>query len=581
MPVPLTRSRSHSCSACVDTHATGGNTSLDVAVNGHQSLKEAVRSVRVFTDRNFARCRVLPRRRDLSTAVSEVAEWAQTAGGGDLGAFARRLAFDGLEIASAANFVMDCHTPADEPIAAWALAFHDGVAESRRRLAEVREGFASGRQRIATTTDLWTGFVVSAQERLRAQAGPLYPLLSPEAHAALELSLAGTLAEISRPTLELELEAFRARSHSTASLLLEANPPAIEAAYVDHLAAGGMVEFFLEYPMLARLMGTVLLEWVDASAELVRRVDGDWPAIRREWQLSGDHPAISAVDCRKGDRHYGGRCVMVVSLASGAKLVYKPRDLGIETAYNGFIEWLNQRGLPLPLRSYRVLDRGTHGWAEFIEGEPQHDEQAHRTYCRRFGILLCIAYLLRATDLHAENIVVAGDHPVLVDLETLLHPDAREFLPVQDEVSPTVPEAWNTVLRTGLLPPLRPCRESTAGRHAGANAGLQGMPGASSHPLEHPEDVIEGFCQTYRVLLRDRDVLLGFASPLEAFARRRIRFIFRSTRTYARVLQEALRPRNLRNGVAFSISIEALSRIGCSFSVRPGFWPIIPEVPQS
>ena len=31
-------------------------------------------------------------------------------------------------------------------------------------------------------------------------------------------------------------------------------------------------------------------------------------------------------------------------------------------------------------------------------------------------------YALEATDFHSENLIAAGEHPVLVDLESLFHP---------------------------------------------------------------------------------------------------------------------------------------------------------------
>ncbi|CAM5724428.1 hypothetical protein SANTM175S_04328 [Streptomyces antimycoticus] len=42
----------------------------------------------------------------------------------------------------------------------------------------------------------------------------------------------------------------------------------------------------------------------------------------------------------------------------------------------------------------------------------------------RTGALLALVHALRGTDFHHENIIAAGEHPVLVDLEALLHPTA-------------------------------------------------------------------------------------------------------------------------------------------------------------
>jgi lantibiotic modifying enzyme len=70
-------------------------------------------------------------------------------------------------------------------------------------------------------------------------------------------------------------------------------------------------------------------------------------------------------------------------------------------------------------------------------------------------MLLCLLYVLRATDCHAENLIACGEHPVLVDMETLLHHDTNPL----DRLSESL---WNqrslhdklgaSVLRCGLLP---------------------------------------------------------------------------------------------------------------------------------
>ena len=44
-------------------------------------------------------------------------------------------------------------------------------------------------------------------------------------------------------------------------------------------------------------------------------------------------------------------------------------------------------------------------------------------FYRRQGVLLALLYLLGMTDIHHENLIACADQPVLVDVETLLHPD--------------------------------------------------------------------------------------------------------------------------------------------------------------
>lgn len=64
---------------------------------------------------------------------------------------------------------------------------------------------------------------------------------------------------------------------------------------------------------------------------------------------------------------------------------------------------------------------------------------------------MALLYLIGAIDFHHENLIACGEHPVLIDLETLFHPDleARELTPDRER---PVSSLWDSVLRIGLLP---------------------------------------------------------------------------------------------------------------------------------
>ena len=96
--------------------------------------------------------------------------------------------------------------------------------------------------------------------------------------------------------------------------------------------------------------------------------------------------------------------------------------MGIDVAYNALLAWLNAAGAPVTLRPLRVLDRHTHGWVECVDPAPCPDPAVVTRYYQRAGALLCLVHLLQGSDCHAENLIAAGEDPVLVDCETLLDP---------------------------------------------------------------------------------------------------------------------------------------------------------------
>lgn len=66
----------------------------------------------------------------------------------------------------------------------------------------------------------------------------------------------------------------------------------------------------------------------------------------------------------------------------------------------------------------KYLSRPTYGWEENIENKSCNTKEEIERYYFRLGIHLFLGYALGATDLHGENIVAHGEHPVIIDMET-------------------------------------------------------------------------------------------------------------------------------------------------------------------
>jgi lantibiotic modifying enzyme len=195
--------------------------------------------------------------------------------------------------------------------------------------------------------------------------------------------------------------------------------------------------------------------WVDTYSEFLERLANDWSEIQKIFQVETDLERVISVKPDISDHHHGGRSVMEITFSSGLRIVYKPRDIGIELAYVNFLAWLNENNTPLPFKLYKVLNRSTYGWAEFINTCYPVDTEESQRYYQRFGMLLCIVYVLDSTDLHYENIIPSGEHPVLIDLETLMHPRVREVENSENSKKSEViayQKFTHSVLRSGLLP---------------------------------------------------------------------------------------------------------------------------------
>jgi type 2 lantibiotic biosynthesis protein LanM len=221
---------------------------------------------------------------------------------------------------------------------------------------------------------------------------------------------------------------------------------------------------------------------------------------------------------------------------------------------------------------------------EFIDARPCRSRDEAALYYRRAGGLLAVLHALRGVDCHFENIIAHGDQPVLVDLETILHP----ALPHQESSRFDRRLAGRiltqSVLRVGLLPvpfggddPARAIDLSGMASVEGAMSPdrvLQWerrgtdemrvvrerveMPGAENraflddqplNAVDFRAEIAEGFAVLYRLLVRERDALLAPGGPIRRFGSDTVRVVIRATRAYGMLLSESLHPDLLRDAL--------------------------------
>ena len=284
-----------------------------------------------------------------------------------------------------------------------------------------------------------------------------------------------------------------------------------------------------------------------------------------------------------GDKHRGGQSVLIATFDSGLRVVYKPKALGVDVHVQELLAWLNARGDHPPFRTLTVLDRGRYGWVEFVAAGACASADEVRRFYERQGGYLALLYALEATDFHGENLVAAGEHPVLVDLESLFHPRAGDA-DLTGPDHPAVRAMADSVLRVGLLPQrlrgdddsagvdlsglgaddgqLTPCGapawEATGTDRMRFTRRRQPIPGARNRPTlggarvevaDYAEAIARGFASVYRLLCAHREELLSDEGPLARFAQDEVRVILRSTRIYASLLSESFHPDLLRDAL--------------------------------
>ncbi len=343
----------------------------------------------------------------------------------------------------------------------------------------------------------------------------------------------------------------------------------------------GIPPLLQEYTVLTRQLIEALDSWHTREMELLGRLCNDWEAIRTTFKPDNDPGLLVGIHEGAGDTHRGGRSVTLLTWSSGFRLVYKPRSMSIDLHFQELLAWLNSQGQQPPFQTFKVLDRGAYGWAEFLYARTCTSQEELERFYQRQGSYLALLYALEATDFHSENLIAAGEHPMLIDLESLFHP--RVNISTDDKIGlPGFETMGYSVQRVGLLPQRIWAGADNEGIDISGMGGQAGqlMPtptpmwtqiGTDQMHLTHERTefnvghhrptlqgqeidtlgycnaIVTGFEATYRLLMRHRQQLLTQFLP--GFKHDSIRFLLRHTRTYATLLMDSFHPNVLRDAL--------------------------------
>lgn len=459
--------------------------------------------------------------------------------------------------------------------------------------------------------ELFVPFIHVARTELSRTTGKAYEQLSEAAHADFERSLLRRISALAQETVQLEYTVYKAQRLTPLDRLFW-NPLSDTAQkffeeFARNILADGMIAFFEEYPVLGRLIANTIGLWVETVTEFLFRLERDRRELSSVFNSTEDIGTITKVVTDISDNHNGGRSVYVLTFESGHKLVYKPKSIDLEQAYAQFQQWFNEYGILLSFKPLRVIPRYEYGWVEFACHQPCNSLQEIERYFRRCGMHLCLVYLLEGTDFHSENLIASGEYPQLIDLETLMH---HYFQATEDVISPSAralaeQRIWRSVLRTHFLPNWVVDKDGNSRDLGGLSSEYQFQNGDYSASIDignsvpdsdnlwregnlpytlegtrvtagdYVDELESGFEEMYEFLMAHRELLLAAKSPLLTFASQKVRFVLRPTETYSNLLQRTLHPQFLRDGLARSLEIDALSRIFVQDGVKTHYWPIL------
>lgn len=523
--------------------------------------------------------------------------WLDAVAAGDRSAFLRRLNWDSRPETTGA--------PPRSVEVEWIPWVKKVFELARSVAAELSEEKALAEEALCLPEEpipffeLWVPFLRNARMLLRNRIGAGVDLLSPSALYDIERQL---LTDLAARGVWAAYEAFDLwRSQSGEILPCESGKPGrlFYNAFILKALANGLGDFFVRYSSLARRLATAAACWVEATAEMTERLANDFPELESVLNGGGSLGQVTKVE-RLSEPHGGGRRVMALTMSGGRKLVYKPRPVACEAAFQDLLCELATKGLTCAPAPFKMVSRYGYGWSEWLEPAKAKDLAEVERYFERAGALLCLVELLGGDDLHAENVVATAGGPVLIDAETL-------FQPLIEEETPATPPHFRSQLATSL-------QVDAAGR-SHDQGGLQGStrwlgetrrpvwclvntdavsvdyqpaymePGANvlywkgrpSLPGDHRDALARGFSATYRFLLEHRGELLADEGLLAAFRSASSRVVLRPSQSYAALVARLRQARFQGTGMSTDTLIETSARPFVCHHVRPRVWDVIAE----
>jgi type 2 lantibiotic biosynthesis protein LanM len=258
------------------------------------------------------------------------------------------------------------------------------------------------------------------------------------------------------------------------------------------------------------------------------------------------------------------------------------------------VERLNHSGAPIALKAVRAIARDGYGWTEFIDHAGCVDDEGQKRFFARAGAWLALFYCFAGADMHQENIIATGEHPVPIDLEMILQSNVAEYN--TEEIEAQAFEAAketidNSVVMVGLLPAysrspedkilaigamtsdwtsriqlgwnninsdrMRPATREKVGETI---PNLPHVDGRYAKFGDHIDDFIDGF-EGYAKFLLSQSRNANQGSLFDGFNGLAVRKVVRPTRFYDMLLQRLKDHHSMGDGVIWSAQADFVARL--------------------
>jgi lantibiotic modifying enzyme len=302
-------------------------------------------------------------------------------------------------------------------------------------------------------------------------------------------------------------------------------------------------EFFQLLPGAKETVDLVVKDWVRAQRLMLTRLERDRKSLSSIVSDIANKP-IKHITPGLSDPHDRGQTVTILQFANGPRIVYKPRACEGERIWFSALQWLNENGFRPGFQIPKLIARGNYCWMSFVGHRACKSKQAVRRFYFRWGAQAAIAQLLGCADLHRQNWIAAGEHPVLIDGEMI----GDAFSPCSRHA---VDRHLHPLLRTGLLPIFESdgvgrydgiAPFDSSGRRKEQNVFWPIYRGRAQQPDKYVNEIADGFKAAACFICHPRNRKRFKQFILQAARRKNLRLLKRATVQYRQILDESLHP---------------------------------------
>lgn len=249
----------------------------------------------------------------------------------------------------------------------------------------------------------------------RIRTDPVCDMLSERAVGELRDYVICRIAAVHEMVLEYEFSAHREREilrRLSTGMAFNADSDDIIRDFVARLS-DDLLGLYLRYPVLGRLSAEIFLQTIEFLLRAMKDVQEALPILTAAPVHAG---TITGFRPGQGDPHSGQRTTIRVQIGRRRTFYYKPRNGRSQELWDQVARpYLTGRGEAPP--------PAVHGPDySFVSATTRHVVSSLREtiwLAERAGRLLGLASLLRASDLHAENIIWGRSGPTVVDAEVI------------------------------------------------------------------------------------------------------------------------------------------------------------------